>query len=73
MEKAIVSFKNPENNREVIISLEYDKENSNIDYDLKLSDNFNMKDQLDFSGFLAKMFIDSLVNNSTEEKKKEDE
>lgn len=73
MEKAIVSFKNPENNKEVIISLEYDKENSNIEYNLNFSDNFSMTDQLDFSGFLAKMFIDSLVNNSTEEKKEEDE
>lgn len=73
MERAIVTFKNPEENREITITLDYNKETSVIDYDLKFSDNYSMTSNLDFSGFLAKMFIESLTTGNKEEENKIDE
>lgn len=63
MEKAEVTFKNTEQNTWIKISLLYDKESSNIDYDVKFSEGYSMNSQLDFTGFLADMFLNSLRNN----------
>lgn len=57
MEKAIVTFKNPDANKEIVIDFTYDKESSNLDYNITLSDNYSLKDNLDFAGFLANTFL----------------
>lgn len=69
MEKAIVSFLDPETQKEVKITMSYDKENSLIDYNVKLSDNYSASENLGFSSFLAKMFLDSLQTENKEENK----
>lgn len=64
MEKAIVLFKNPDKNESIEITLNYNKEDSLIDYDVKLSEGYKPTDQMDLIGFLAHMFLTSLqVNN----------
>lgn len=57
MEKAIVTFRNPDADKEIIIDFIYDKESSNLDYNITLSDNYSLKDNLDFAGFLANTFL----------------
>lgn len=71
MERAIVTFKSEENGQEklITITLDYNRETSEIDYDLKFSDNYSMSSQLDFAGFLAKMFIESLQVENKEDNK----
>lgn len=60
MEKAIVTFLNPETNKQIEINLVYNKETSDLDYDVKFSDETAAKEQMDFTGFLADMFLKSL-------------
>ena len=60
MEHAIVTFKNPDNNKEIVISFIFDKQKSYLDYDVKLSKDYDIKDNIDFNGFLATMFLNSL-------------
>ena len=59
MENAQVIFKG-EDSKEITLDLHYDKENSSLDYDVKFSENYDPKSQMDFIGFLAKMFLNSL-------------
>lgn len=63
MEKAIILFKDPENNKSIEITLNYNKKNSSLDYDLKLSENYSMTENMDFIGFLAHTFLSSLQTN----------
>ncbi len=63
MEKAIVTFKNPETNDSIELNFIYDKENSNLDYTLKLSDGYSLNSNMDLVGFLAHMFLTSLEIN----------
>ena len=63
MEKAIVTFKNPETNDFVELSFNYDKEKSNIDYTVVLSDGYSLNTNMDLVGFLAHMFLTSLQTN----------
>lgn len=60
MEHAIVTFKNPDNNKEIVISFIFDKQKSYLDYNVKLSKDYDIKDNIDFNGFLATMFLNSL-------------
>jgi len=63
MEKAIVIFKNPDTEKAITITLEYNKTDSSVDYSLDLGDYAeNLKDNVDFVGFLASMFLTSLEN-----------
>lgn len=68
MEKAQVTFKNPENNKEINIDFIYDKETSFLDYNITISKDYDLKTNLDFVGFLANMFLNSLQYNTEEEK-----
>lgn len=63
LERAIVTFKNPLTKQSIDIILCYDKEQGDIDYDLKFSEGYNMNSELDLIGFLAHMFLTSLQNN----------
>ena len=68
MEKAQVIFKNPENNKEINIDFVYDKETSFLDYNITISKDYDLKTNLDFVGFLANMFLNTLQYNTEEEK-----
>ena len=59
MEKAEVIFSSPEGNQ-IKINFTYNKETSDLDYDIKLSDGYSMTSQMDFIGFLAHTFLTSL-------------
>ncbi len=63
MENATVIFKNPEDeSKSIEISLVYNKETSEANYEVKLSDCYkDTSAPLDFIGFLAKMFLESLT------------
>lgn len=63
MEKAVVLFKNPETNDSIEINLVYNKENSDLDYTLSLSDGYSLNSNMDLVGFLAHMFLTSLQVN----------
>lgn len=60
MENAIVTFKDKDTDNTITLTLQYDKEKSTVDYDLKLSDNYTPKSDMDFIGFLAHMFLQVL-------------
>ena len=72
MEKAKVTFKNPENDREINIDFVYDKDTFYLDYNITLSNDYSLTEHLDFNGFLANMFLNMLQSNA-EEEIKEDE
>lgn len=63
MEKAVVLFKNPETKDSIEINLVYNKENSDLDYTLNLSEGYSLNSNMDFVGFLAHMFLTSLQVN----------
>lgn len=60
MENAIVTFKSKDTDREIKITLQYDKETSNLDYDVNLGSGYSANSPMDFIGFLANMFLNSL-------------
>lgn len=60
MERAVVIFKNPDNNREIKIDFVYDKKDSFLDYNITFSEDYSMTENLDFVGFLANMFLNCL-------------
>ena len=60
MENAIVTFKDKNSNNTIDIDLLYNKELSTIDYDVKLSENYSQNSEMDFIGFLAHMFLQTL-------------
>ena len=60
MENAIVTFKDKNSNNTIDIELLYNKELSTIDYDVKLSENYSQTSEMDFIGFLAHMFLQTL-------------
>ena len=60
MENAIVTFKDKNSNNTIDIELLYNKELSTIDYDVKLSENYSQNSEMDFIGFLARMFLQTL-------------
>lgn len=63
LQRAIITFKNPETKEYIDINLCYDKDQGDIDYDVKFSEGYNMTSELDLIGFLAHMFLTSLQNN----------
>lgn len=69
MEKSIVTFKDPENDKEIIINFIWDKDSNNLDYNITFSKNYSLADNLDFNGFLANMFLKMLEDNVEEENK----
>ena len=60
MENAIVTFKDKNNNNTIDIELLYNKETSIVDYDVKFSENYSQNSEIDFIGFLAHMFLQTL-------------
>ncbi len=60
MENAIITFKDKNSNNTIDIELLYNKETSVIDYDVKLSENYSQNSEMDFIGFLAHMFLQTL-------------
>ena len=60
MESAIVTFKDKNNNNTIDIELLYNKETSTVDYDVKLGENYSKNSEMDFIGFLAHMFLQTL-------------
>lgn len=60
MENAIVTFKDKDSEKEIRVTLQYDKETSNLDYDVEMSAEYNANTQMDFIGFLANMFLNTL-------------
>ena len=60
MENAIITFKDKNSNNTIDIELLYNKETSTIDYDVKLGENYSQNSEMDFIGFLAHMFLQSL-------------
>ena len=60
MENAIVTFKDKNSNNTIDIELLYNKELSTIDYDVKLSEKYSQNSEMDFIGFLAHMFLQTL-------------
>ena len=63
MEKAEVIFKGAEE-QQITINFLYNKETSDLDYDVKLSEGYSMSSQMDFIGFLAHTLLTSLQLNS---------
>lgn len=60
MENAIVTFKDKNSNNTIDIELLYNKETSTVDYDVKLGENYSKNSEMDFIGFLAHMFLQTL-------------
>ena len=60
MENAIVTFKDKNNNNTIDIELLYNKETSTVDYNIKFSENYSQNSEIDFIGFLANMFLQTL-------------
>ena len=60
MENAVITFKDKNSNNTIDIELLYNKELSTIDYDVKLSENYSQNSEMDFIGFLAHMFLQTL-------------
>ena len=60
MESAIVTFKDKNSNHTIDIELLYNKETSTVDYDVKFSENYSQNSEMDFIGFLAHMFLQTL-------------
>ena len=60
MENAIITFKDKNSNNTIDIELLYNKETSTIDYDVKLGENYSKNSEMDFIGFLAHMFLQTL-------------
>ena len=60
MENAIITFKDKNNNNTIDIELLYNKETSIVDYDVKFSENYSQNSEMDFIGFLAHMFLQTL-------------
>ena len=60
MENAIITFKDKNSNNTIDIELLYNKETSTIDYDVKLGESYSQNSEMDFIGFLAHMFLQSL-------------
>lgn len=71
MERAKVTFKNPDNDKEINIDFTYDKEKSFLDYNITFSKDYSLTDNLDFNGFLANMFLTMLQSEAEEEIKDE--
>lgn len=69
MEKAIVTFNNPDKNQSINIFFQYDKETSDLHYDIKMDDTIDMTKPLDLSGFLAKTLLEFLKQDNAEEEK----
>ena len=69
MEKAIVTFNNPDNNQNIKIFFEYDQETSDLHYNIELDETIDMMKPLDLSGFLAKTLLEFLKQDNTEEQK----
>lgn len=68
MEKAIAIFKSPDTDRTITINFTYNKETSDLDYNIEFDKNTSAKDALDLPGFLAHMFLTSLqVNKNKDE------
>lgn len=60
MENAIVTFKSKDTGKEINITLSYDKETSNLDYNVQLGTEYSSTTKMDFIGFLANMFLNCL-------------
>ena len=60
MENAIITFKDKNSNNTIDIELLYNKETSTVDYDVKLGENYSQNSEMDFIGFLAHMFLQTL-------------
>ena len=60
MENAIITFKDRDSDKKIVITLSYDKESSNLDYDVDLDKSYSPNSKLDFIGFLASMFLKML-------------
>ena len=60
MENAIVTFKDKNSNNTIDIELLYNKETSIVDYNIKFSENYSQNSEIDFIGFLAHMFLQTL-------------
>ena len=60
MENAIITFKDKNSNNTIDIELLYNKETSTVDCDVKLGENYSQNSEMDFIGFLAHMFLQSL-------------
>lgn len=58
IQKAIVTFINPENDKKIEIKFEYNKETCDLDYNVDM--NYDGKESMDFVGFLANMFLNTL-------------
>lgn len=61
IQKAIVTFANPDNDKKIEIKFEYNKETSDLDYNIDM--NYDGKESMDFVGFLANMFLNTLKND----------
>ena len=64
-EKALVTFKDPNSDKEIVIDFVWDKETNDLDYNITFSKNYSLTENLDFNGFLANMFLNCL--QATEE------
>ena len=60
MENAIITFKDKNSNNTIDIELLSNKETSTVDYDVKLGENYSKNSEMDFIGFLAHMFLQTL-------------
>ena len=64
MQKAIITFKNPElEDKNIVINFEIDNENQELKYNVE--HNYSDEENMDFAGYLAAMFLNVL--NGTEE------
>lgn len=60
MEKAIVTFKDVNTENTIDVSLSFDKEVGNLDYEVKCNDEYYKAGELGFIGILAEIFIAAL-------------
>ena len=66
MENAIITFKDKNSNNTIDIELLYNKETSIVDYNIKFSENYSQNSEMDFIGFLANMFLQTLQMENKE-------
>lgn len=60
MENAIVTFKSKDTGKEIKVTLQYNKDTSELDYNVDVSTDYSANTPMDFIGFLANMFLNSL-------------
>ena len=62
IENAVVTFKDRNSDKFIEITLDYNLSDSTLDYNIKLDNETSVNSPMDFIGFLAQIFLQTLEN-----------